>query len=253
MLRIVGVQIMYFYLNPKSANKKTGKMPVSTSDRGTCPDVCPFKNNGCYAEGYPLKGRWDEVTSGKRGGLFSEFVNQVAALPENILWRHNQAGDLPGDGENIDRGALLALAGANAGKRGFTFSHYNVETNKHNRAAIATANAKGFTINLSANNLDHADKLTDLGIGPVATVLPIEYERQSKKGVWLETINEYRERLKTLPETTPNKNKFAVCPATYRDDVTCKTCGLCQKQSRRVIVGFPAHGNSKRKASAVAA
>lgn len=224
---------MYFYLNPKSKNKKTGKMPVSTSDRGTCPDACPFKNNGCYAEGYPLKGRWDEVTSGKRGGLFSDFVNQVSALPENILWRHNQAGDLPGDGKNIDRGGLLALAGANAGKRGFTFSHYNVETNKHNRAAIATANAKGFTINLSANNLDHADKLSDLGIGPVAAVLPHDFDARKT--------------------TTPQGRLVAQCPATYRDDVTCKTCGLCQKQSRKVIVGFPAHGNSKKKASAVAA
>ena len=224
---------MNFYMNPKSKNKKTGQMPVSTSDRGTCPDACPFKNNGCYAEGYPLKGRWDEVTSGKRGGLFSDFVAQVAALPENILWRHNQAGDLPGDGENIDRGGLLALAGANAGKRGFTFSHYDVESNKHNRAAIATANAKGFTINLSANNLDHADKLTDLDVGPVATVLPHDFDERKT--------------------TTPKGRLVAQCPATYRDDVTCKTCGLCQKQSRRVIVGFPAHGNSKRKASAVAA
>ena len=223
---------MYFYLNPNSQNKKTGKMPVSTSDRGTCPDSCPFKNIGCYAEGYPLKGRWDEVTNGKRGGLFSDFVNQVAALPANILWRHNQAGDLPGDGKNIDRGALLALAGANAGKRGFTFSHYDVETNKHNRAAIATANAKGLTINLSANNLDHADKLTDLGIGPVATVLPHDFDERKT--------------------TTPKGRLVAQCPATYRDDVTCKTCGLCQKQSRKVIVGFPAHGNSKKKASAVA-
>ena len=224
---------MNFYLNPKSANKKTGNMPVSTSDRGTCPDACPFKNNGCYAEGYPLKGRWDEVTDGKRGGLFSDFVNQVAALPDNILWRHNQAGDLPGDGKNVDRGALLALAGANAGKRGFTFSHYNVESNKHNRAAIATANAKGFTINLSANNLDHADKLADLDVGPVATVLPHDFDARKT--------------------TTPQGRLVAQCPATYRDDVTCKTCGLCQKQSRKVIVGFPAHGNSKRKASAVAA
>jgi hypothetical protein len=165
--------------------------------------------------------------------LFSDFVNQVAALPANILWRHNQAGDLPGDGENVDRGALLALAGANAGKLGFTFSHYDVETNKHNRAAIATANAKGFTINLSANNLDHADKLADLDVGPVATVLPHDFDARKT--------------------TTPKGRLVAQCPATYRDDVTCKTCGLCQKQSRRVIVGFPAHGNSKKKASAVAA
>jgi len=224
---------MYFYLNPKSTNKKTGKIPVSTSDRGTCPHSCPFKNNGCYAEGYPLKGRWDEVTSGKRGGLFSDFVNQVAALPANILWRHNQSGDLPGTGINIDVKKLKALVKANRGKKGFTFSHYDVLQNLLNRAAIKSANAKGFTINLSANNLDHADKLTDLGIGPVATVLPHDFDERKT--------------------TTPKGRLVAQCPATYSDDVTCKTCGLCQKQSRRVIVGFPAHGNSKRKASAVAA
>ena len=224
---------MYFYLNKKSKNKKTGKMPVSTSDRGTCPDSCPFKDNGCYAEGYPLKGRWDEVTTGKRGSLFSDFVNQVKALPNNILWRHNQAGDLPGDGIYIDVKKLKELVKANRGKKGFTFSHYEVLKNLLNRTAIATANAKGFTINLSANNLDHADKLADLDVGPVATVLPHDFDARKT--------------------TTPKGRIVAQCPATYRDDVTCKTCGLCQKQSRRVIVGFPAHGNSKRKASAVAA
>ena len=224
---------MYFYLNPKSLNKKTGKMPVSTSDRGTCPDTCPFKDNGCYAEGYPLKGRWDEVTTGKRGGLFSDFVNQVAALPNNILWRHNQAGDLPGNGINIDVKKLRELVKANRGKKGFTFSHYEVLENLLNRAAIESANIKGFTINLSANNLDHADKLADLKIGPVATVLPHDFD--------------------TRKTTTPKGRIVAQCPATYRDDVTCKTCGLCQKQSRKVIVGFPAHGNSKKKASKIAA
>lgn len=42
------------------------------------------------------------------------------------------------------------------------------------------------------------------------------------------------------------------CPATYRDDVTCATCGLCASTTRKVIVGFPAHGAAKRAAAAIA-
>lgn len=220
---------MYIGLVLKSRNAKTGDIPVSTSSAETCPTSCPFKSNGCYAEGYPLKGRWDEVTRGERGGKLSDFVAQVAALPENQIWRHNQAGDLPGDGATIDRGGLLAIANANAGRRGFTYTHYDPIKNRKNRAAIATANALGFTVNLSANNLDHADDLADLGIGPVATVLPYDFDARKT--------------------TTPKGRTVVQCPATYRDDVTCKSCQLCQRQVNRAIVGFPAHGNSKKRAT----
>lgn len=224
---------MHIGLVLKSRNAKTGDIPVSTTSAETCPSDCPFKGQGCYAEGYPLKGRWDEVTRGERGGSLSGFVAMVAALPENQLWRHNQAGDLPGDGATIDRGGLLAIANANKGKRGFTYTHYNALDNAENRAAIATANALGFTVNLSANNLAHADALAELGIGPVATVLPHDFDGRKT--------------------TTPNGRMVVQCPATYRDDVTCKTCQLCQRQANRAIVGFPAHGNSKKRATAAMA
>lgn len=85
----------------------------------------------------------------------------------------------------------------------------------------------GFTINLSGNNLGHADTLADLNIGPVVVVLP--------SAVKTNTV-------------TPKGRKVVVCPATQRDDVSCATCGLCQKARRSVIVGFPAHGSGKKKA-----
>jgi hypothetical protein len=53
------------------------------------------------------------------------------------------------------------------------------------------------------------------------------------------------------PIATPAGRKVVVCPATYRDDVSCASCGLCARQ-RSAIVGFPAHGAAKRKADAVA-
>jgi len=166
---------------------------------------------------------------------WSGFCSEVESLPEETFWRHNQAGDLPGTGDRIDLVALAKLAQANTGRRGFTYTHKPV-TGPHgadNAKAIAEANARGFTINLSADNLSEADELSALNIGPVVVVLP-----ESVHG--------------NVTITTPAGRRVSVCPATYRDEVTCASCQLCQRVSRKTIVGFPAHGASRRKASNIA-
>jgi hypothetical protein len=82
-------------------------------------------------------------------------------------------------------------------------------------------------------------------------VLPAELERgATKSGEWTEELDAYRARVANV--ATPEGRKVAVCPATYQDNVSCATCQLCQRAKRKVIVGFPAHGASKRKASAIA-
>ena len=219
------------HLTPSSKNVKTGPIPVSTTGAQSCPNSCPFKGNGCYAQGGPLAMHWRKVTNGERGGEWAEFCDKVKAFPAGQVWRHNQAGDLPGDGENIDMQALWQLTQANTGKTGFTYTHYDVENNAHNATAVEHANLYGFTVNLSANDLVHADKLHALNIGPVAVVLD----------------SDQNENLETAAG-----NQVVICPATQRDDITCATCKLCAREARGVIVGFPAHGASKRKASTVA-
>lgn len=72
-----------------------------------------------------------------------------------------------------------------------------------NRAAVAAANAAGFTVNLSGNNVAHADALAALAIAPVVTVLPEAYGRKAKGDLWLETLPEYRARVAPLPKRTP--------------------------------------------------
>ena len=150
----------------------------------------------------------------------------------------------------------MDLVKANTGKRGFTFSHYDPIKHPVNAYALSAANNNGFTVNLSGNTIKHADELADLEIGPVVSIVPLEYERQTKKTdagkIWAETLEEYKARLQTLPDQTPKARKLVVCPATYSDDVSCKTCGLCQKSNRKTIVAFPAHGTSRRKADAIA-
>lgn len=228
----------------KSSNAKTGPIPVTTTDRDSCPRDCAFINAGCYADIGPLGGIWSNLTkAGPNATMpngrntiatigWSDLCNNVAALPAGTLWRHNQAGDLPRDGSQIVAADVASLVAANAGRKGFTYTHHNVlgANGAANRAVVKAANDAGFTINLSANNLAHADQLAALEIGPVVCVLPAD---------------------QTTNTVTPDGRKVVVCPATIRDDVTCQTCGLCQKL-RDAIVGFPAHGASKRKADTIA-
>jgi hypothetical protein len=178
---------------------------------------------------------WQKITKGERGGFLSTLVRQIQSFPTGQVWRHNQAGDLPGKSDDIDSKALLRLVRANAGRRGFTYTHKPVEGHgsmeTHNRAAVRHANANGFAINLSGNSLAHADRLADLNAGPVVAVVP-----------------------ENAPATmeTPAGRKAIVCPAQQRDDITCSTCQLCQRANRSVIIAFRAHGSSKRKAEAIA-
>ena len=221
-----------FHITPKSKNAKVGPMAVTTSTATTCPTSCPFKSNGCYADSGPLKLHWDKVTRKERGDDWSTFISKIKDLPTGSKWRHNQAGDLPGDMEKLDNEKCIELAKANKGKRGFTYTHYDVLDNFQNAITVNMMNHLGFTVNVSANNLEHADKLCDLDIAPVATVLPID---------------------QTTNTVTPKGRKVVVCPATYKDDVSCASCMLCEKWDRNVVVGFPAHGTSKKKAAAIAA
>ena len=145
-------------------------------------------------------------------------------MEDGTLWRHNQAGDLAGSGDWVDGRKLKQLTAANKGKKGFTYTHKHKI--KQNHAKIKEANDNGFTVNLSADSLDHADELKALGIGPVVVIVPAD-----------EAYNH------TI--TTQAGNKVNICPATYQDGMTCKKCQLCQHAGRSNMVGFPAHGSGK--------
>lgn len=211
---------MQVHLTLKSANVKTGPIPVSTTERDSCPADCSMRGE-CYAASGPLALHWAAVSAGTRGTSWGQFTETIAALPAGQLWRHNQAGDLPQIDGTIDAVKLGQLVAANTGKRGFTYSHHR---DAASIAWIRQANAWGFTVNLSANDLNDADYLAEQNAGPVVVVLPSTQNENTK---------------------TPAGRPVVVCPATQRDDVSCATCQLCQRQ-RAAIVGFPAHGSRHR-------
>ena len=208
------------HLTPVSKNEKTGPIPVSTTTRDACPVDCAMRA-GCYADSGPLAIHWRAVSEGKRGVDWETFTQSIADLPDDQLWRHNQAGDLPGDGHTIDPVALGQLVAANIGRRGFTYTHYR---DAESLQWVRHANDWGFRVNLSANDLSDADMLADTGAGPVVVVLP---------------------STQTTNTETPAGRRVVICPATQREDVSCATCQLCQRD-RSTIVGFPAHGSRFR-------
>lgn len=218
-------------LTMKSANVKTGAIPTSVTSSDSCPLSCPLNGSGCYAESGPLAIHWKKTTEGARGMSWGAFCSAIEALPTGQFWRHNVAGDIPSendDRELISPAMLGALVKANIGKRGFTYTHKTQR--EANFKWIEEANKWGFCINMSANSLEEADSLAARNIAPVVTILPIDSPK------------------KTI---TPQGRAVITCPATYREDISCVTCQLCAISSRSVIVGFPAHGTSKKKAEKV--
>ncbi len=219
-----------YHLTPRSSNRRVGAIPISTSPDSTCPPSCPFRAGGCYAKWGPLTLHWRAVSTGSRGVPWPEFCRQVAALPPGQPWRHNQAGDLPGNGDDIDAAMLQALVAANAGRPGWTYTHK--PPSAANVAAVRAANDGGLTINWSANTLGHADDLADLDAGPVTVVL-------ARAG----------------STRTPAGRRVVQCPGwgwwNPGSTRTCERCLLCSRQVR-AIIGLPAVGAGAARAAFIA-
>lgn len=207
-----------------SSNAKTGPIPTSTSDHATCPITCPFYDKGCYAKTGPQAIHWRKVSNAERGVVWSEFIAQIRKIQRGQIWRHNVSGDLQHNNGNIDYIKLRQLIDANKGRKGFTYTHHVL--NEHNVICLQNANSLGFTINASTESVEVADKVMTIHGIPAVAVVPSAESRRFFN--------------------TESGRKVIVCPATIHDNVTCDTCGLCQRADREFIIAFPAHGVAKK-------
>jgi hypothetical protein len=96
-------------------------------------------------------------------------------------------------------------------------------------AAVRSANLNGFTVNVSTETESAADDAVFLGLPAVLTI------DTAPARTW----------------KTETGNTVVQCPTTV-DGVTtdCATCQLCHHRKADVIIAFPVHGTSKRKAAA---
>lgn len=209
-----------------SGNRKTGPIAVSTVARASCPP-CPLKDGGgCYAETGRVRWNWAQVS--RAGFGIDRLAKMLRALPRGAMFRHAVAGDLPGRGAKIDARELARLSDATAHLIAWTYTH------KRDFRKIRAANARpGLTVNLSADSLEEADRLSELAAGPVVVTLPT---------------------YAPTPQRTPAGRMVAVCPAQLREGTTCASCGdgspLCARRDRDYLIGFRAHGARRKAISA---
>ena len=219
-----------------SRNAKTGQIPVTMTSPNTCPPACPWMGTGCYADQSFSRIHWRRLAAGA-GLTWDDFCGEVARLPQRQLWRHNEAGDLPGEGDAIDERLLRQLLEASRHTRGFTYTHKPVlgdgtEAAENRRVLTRLRDYPGLTINLSADGLLEADAKAALGLGPVTVVVPDDGRTRGLR--------------------TPAGRRVVVCPAVTTshsrvkaERITCETCGLCERRDRPSIVAFPAHGGNR--------
>lgn len=204
-----------FSINHKG-NSKTA-IPTTRSWRGSCPSSCPLLGKSCYAENFPMVIHWEKLS--REGLSYADLLDEISRLRRNTLWRHNDAGDLIGNGDTIDVTALNTLVEANRGRRGFAYTHWPWRTNLE---LLKWANRSGFTINVSANGVD--DALAAFRAGLPATVI----------------VNTNGQKMVKVGGV-----RIIICPAQRKKKMTCATCGICQKADRDYIVGFWPHGSKK--------
>ena len=216
-----------FALTKISGNVKTGPIATSMTSEITCPDACPLKRNGCYAAYGNTNIHWKRITEGKRGVDADQFLREVSALPGGSMFRHNVAGDLPHNNQQIDEGFAIKLAKSAKRLRGFTYTHHTLS--EHNVNVLKKMNALGFTANISANSIKDVPAYKATGL-PVVTMLAIDAPNvQHVEGI-----------------------KVVACPAEKSDKVQCISCGICAKADRDYVIGFRAHGTAKNKANIIA-
>ena len=223
---------MLVHITKKSANAKTGAMPVTTTEESSCPKSCPhLQSGGCYAKSGPVSWHWNKVSQGLRGGTWDELTTYVSKLKAGQLWRHNQAGDFFSDTNGskqyirLDLVKSLVEANKSSGAKGYTYTHHELHT--HNLEAIKYSNRNGFTVNASCESMQAADDAIAQGIPAVCVV----------------------DNSKPVPARTPAGTRVLVCPA-QTSDTNCKDCGICQQSNRKCVVAFLSHGNRANKVNA---
>ena len=208
-----------FSFTAVSGNKKTGTMPVTRTDKSSCPLSCG-SYAGCYAKSGPSAIHWNKLNN--EGLTIDGLVSKIDTIERGAIWRMNEAGDLPGINESIDTESMDKIIAVNSKRKlqGFTYTH------KKSMQAIdyvQSANKKGFTINVSCDTIDEVKKFHAMGLPCVAI------SDTNKKVSYIDNI------------------KLVQCPAEYNEKLTCKTCKMCANSVRDYVIRFTPHGTSKKK------
>lgn len=236
-------------LFPRSSNAKTGNIIQSYSSRATCPEKCPLKAGGCYAEGYRTRKLWDRCNNPNdpryvanydqlRLALLEATIQHIKGSPKKnpVLFRHNVAGDVAIEGTSvidINRVNILADAVKYVNTlfpdslTGYTYTH--CEISEYAAGIIHEAASKGFLINASCETVSEVMQAKALGINTVITSVNPEETKKALKASGIVGVQ---------------------CPAQTHADRNCKECRLCARDGKITVI-FGIHGNTAKKAAKV--
>lgn len=207
-----------------SKNTKTGNIPQTYTEKGSCPTSCPFHGRGCYGEDYYTNMAWNRCST--HGLNLEQLCAAVLKLEPGTLLRHNVAGDMaiPGTGRlNLDLVSRLSEIFWVAGVQAYTYTH--CELGRLEGYCLRVARNSGFTVNASCETTQECDKAIDLGVPAVIACVNAEH----------------------VPAATPKGRRIVICPNQIKG-VTCKSCKLCARGNREVVVALLAHGIRRKKA-----
>lgn len=211
-----------------SRSRKLGPIPSFKSDQSSCPKDCALIDKGCYGENFPLSKHWREM---KKPLTFDQLGYKIRSAQKGQLIRAFEVGDQPTLGDDslqIDKKKMDFIVDSSQKHKVFGYTHkYN---HPGNISYIDDINKTDFTLNLSANDVYHADILSDISNSPVVCLIP----HDAKEKVY----------------QTPAGRKLVNCPHGTMG-VQCIGCGLCWKK-RDYIIGFPAHGGRWKAANKIA-
>lgn len=199
---------------PISKNKKTGCISQTYSEPTTCPTSCPFKNNGCYAQGFPTCQHWKQCNT-----PVEDLKAVINGNPSTFVIRHNVAGDIAKqDTCHIDNNLLDVLMDAYSEHLAYTYTHCVIDDK--NIALVKKALDNNFIINFSTEKPHKAIEALKAGCPAVIAVWSMKQDETVIDGV-----------------------KFKKCPANKKN-ITCMSCKQCWNKQRDYVIVFPCHGNA---------
>ncbi len=201
----------------KSGNRKLGPMAATYRTSDSCPDTCPFRNNGCYADGriFAIANRFGEAEKKALTELFKR-------LPKNGMVRHHVSGDLVTKQGKIDQKYMALI-------RNLALKHPDVRHILYTHAwQWMSPDDLPFVVNASCETEEEIEQAVARGFEAVVTV---------------------QENDPLLGQTVAGK-KVIQCPQEYKPGVTCASCQLCSRH-RKSVVAFVVHGPGKKRAAQV--
>lgn len=199
---------------PHTYNKKLGPVATTYASPCTCPDDCPFKQNGCYGESGPVS--WQVNKLAKEGDPHEAArveAAEIRKLPKHTPLRLHTYGDC----KDAESARILAEACEGRAAPAWAYSH---------AWRVIPREAWGpIHILASCETVADAKRAQSEGYVPALVVKDFDGHRAF-------TVD----GLKVVP-----------CPEQTGRAATCSECRMCLNEPRLqelgIAIGFQAHGN----------